>query len=146
VTALVEEVRTTVSDLRHDNVASIVEQAYQVAAEAVGSGPEISVAIEEHRPPRPAVAVELRAILAEAVRNAVEHSQASALRIEGEVDRDRGRISIVDNGRGFDPSQLPKGHYGLLGMRERAEEIGGTLTVDSSSVHGSRVTIAWEDH
>ena len=146
VTDLVEEVRTTVSDLRHDNVASIVEQAYQVAAEAVGSGPEISVAIEEHRPPRPAVAVELRAILAEAVRNAVEHSHASALRIEGEVDRDRGSISVIDNGRGFDPSQLPKGHYGLLGMQERAEEIGGTLTVDSSSADGSRVTIAWEDH
>ena len=146
VTALVEEVRTTVSDLRHDNVASIVEQAYEVAAEAVGSGPEISVDIEEHRPPRPAVAVELRAILAEAVRNAVEHSQASALRIEGEVDRDRGRISVVDNGRGFDTSQLPKGHYGLLGMRERAQEMGGTLTVESTSDHGSRVTIAWEDH
>ncbi|MDJ0497271.1 MAG: histidine kinase [Acidimicrobiia bacterium] len=146
VTDLVEEVRTTVSDLRHDNVASIVEQAYEVAAEAVGSGPEISVDIDEHRPPRPAVAVELRAILAEAVRNAVEHSRASALRIEGEVDRDRGRISIIDNGRGFDSSQLPKGHYGLLGMRERAAEIGGTLTVESTSGQGSRVTIAWEDH
>ena len=55
-------------------------------------------------------------------------------------------ISVIDNGRGFDPSQLPKGHYGLLGMQERAEEIGGTLTVDSSSADGSRVTIAWEDH
>jgi signal transduction histidine kinase len=146
VTALVEEVRTTVSDLRHDNVASIVEQAYEVAAEAVGSGPEISVAIQEHRPPRPAVAVELRAILAEAVRNAVEHSHASALRIEGEVDRDRGRISVIDNGRGFDPTALPKGHYGLVGMQERAEEMGGKLTVDSTSGRGSRVTIAWEDH
>ncbi|MDJ0923413.1 MAG: histidine kinase [Acidimicrobiia bacterium] len=146
VTALVEEVRTTVSDLRHDNVASIVEQAYEVAAEAAGSGPEISVAIEEHRPPRPAVAVELRAILAEAVRNAIEHSHASVLRIEGEVDRDRGRISVFDNGRGFDPSDLPKGHYGVLGMRERAAEIGGTLTVDSGDEQGSRVTITWEDH
>ena len=146
VTALVEEVRTTVSDLRHDNVASIVEQAYEVAAEAAGSGPEISVAIREHRPPRPAVAVELRAILTEAVRNAIEHSQASILQIEGEVDRDRGRISVVDNGRGFDPSELPKNHYGVLGMQERAAEFGGSLTVESDEKSGSRVTIAWEDH
>ncbi len=144
VTALVEEVRTTVSDLRHDNVASIVEQAYEIAAEVAGAGPELTIAINEHRPPRPAVAVELRAILTEAVRNAVEHAGATTLRIEGEVDRDRGRISIADNGRGFDPTDLPKGHYGVMGMRERAAEIGGTLTIESTGDGGSSVTIAWE--
>lgn len=145
VTDLVEEVRTTVADLRHDYVASIVEQAYEVAAEAAGTGPEISVSIEEHRPPRPAVAVELRAILSEAVRNAVEHSHASTIHIEGEVDRDRGRIAVVDDGKGFDPAVLPKGHFGVLGMQERAQEIGGTLTVESRVDAGSRVTITWED-
>lgn len=144
VTALVEEVRTTVSDLRHDNVASIVEQAYEIAAESAGSGPEIRISIREHRPPRPAVAVELRAILTEAVRNAVEHAGATLLRIEGEVDRDRGRISIQDDGTGFDPESLPKGHYGVLGMSERANEIGGTLNIESSPNGGSRITIAWE--
>jgi signal transduction histidine kinase len=144
VTALVEEVRTTVSDLRHDNVASIVEQAYEIAAAAAGSGPDISISIEEHRPPRPAVAVELRAILTEAVRNAVEHSGGSTLAITGEVDRDRGKISIEDNGDGFDPTNLPEGHYGVLGMRERAAEIGGALNIDSSPNRGSRVTITWE--
>ncbi len=144
VTALVEEVRTTVSDLRHDNVASIVEQAHEIAAASAGSGPEINISIREHRPPRPAVAVELRAILTEAVRNAVEHSGATRLDIEGEVDRDRGRITVADNGQGFDPSELPTGHYGVLGMRERATEIGGTLTIDSTGIGGSRVTIAWE--
>ncbi len=144
VTALVEEVRTTVTDLRHDNVASIVEQAHEVAAAAAGAGPEITISINEHRPPRPAVAVEIRAILTEAVRNAVEHSGATRLDIEGDVDRDRGRITIADNGTGFDPGELPKGHYGVMGMRERAEEIGGTLTIDSSGNTGSRVTISWE--
>ncbi|MCP4309387.1 MAG: hypothetical protein GY926_21150 [bacterium] len=144
VTALVEEVRTTVSDLRHDNVASIVEQAYEIAAESAGSGPEIRIAIREHRPPRPAVAVELRAILTEAVRNAIEHAGATMLRIEGEVDRDRGSISIHDDGTGFDPADLPKGHYGVLGMSERAAEIGGRLEIESSPGAGSRITIAWE--
>lgn len=144
VTALVEEVRTTVSDLRHDNVASIVEQAYEIAAESAGSGPEIRIAIQEHRPPRPAVAVELRAILTEAVRNAVEHAGATLLRIEGTVDRDRGSISIYDNGHGFDPADLPPGHYGVLGMSERAAEIGGTLDIQSSPTTGSCITIAWE--
>jgi signal transduction histidine kinase len=144
VTSLVEEVRTTVADLRHDNVASIVEQAYEIAAESAGTGPEITIAIEEHRPPRPAVAVELRAILTEAVRNAIEHSTATTLRIEGEVDRDRGRLTITDDGSGFDPSELPKGHYGVMGMRERATEFGGVLSIDSSPGRGSRVTIAWE--
>jgi signal transduction histidine kinase len=144
VTALVEEVRTTVSDLRHDNVASIVEQAHEIAAASAGARPEIQIAIKEHRPPRPAVAVEIRAILTEAVRNAVEHSGATRLTIEGEVDRDRGTITVADNGHGFNPEQLPTGHYGVLGMRERANEIGGTLTIDSAGSQGSRVTIAWE--
>jgi signal transduction histidine kinase len=144
VTALVEEVRTTVSDLRHDNVASIVEQAYEIAAEAAGVGPHISIAIREHRPPRPAVAVELRAILTEAVRNAIEHSGASTLTISGEVDRDRGQISIEDDGRGFDPATLPQGHYGVMGMHERASEFGGSLTITSSPNLGSSITIAWE--
>ncbi len=144
VTALVEEVRTTVSDLRHDNVASIVEQAHEIAAATAGAGPEIHVSIREHRPPRPAVAVEIRAILTEAVRNAIEHSTATTLTIEGEVDRDRGQITVADNGLGFDPSELPTGHYGVLGMRERAAKIGGTLTIDSAGSQGSRITIAWE--
>jgi signal transduction histidine kinase len=90
------------------------------------------------------VAVELRAILTEAVSNAIEHSSATSLSIEGEVDRDRGRITISDNGAGFDPSNLPAGHYGVLGMKERAEEIGGTLTIESNPTRGSRVTITWE--
>jgi signal transduction histidine kinase len=144
VTALVEEVRTTVTDLRHDNVASIVEQAYEIAAAAAGSGPDISIAIQEHRPPRPAVAVELRAILTEAVRNAIEHAGASTLTISGEVDRDRGRIRVEDNGRGFDSMDLPRGHYGVLGMQERASEFGGTLSIESSPSKGSSITIAWE--
>jgi len=144
VTALVEEVRTTVADLRHDNVASIVEQAHEIVASEAGSGPDIHIAIQEHRPPRPPVAAELRAILTEAVRNAMEHSGATQLTIEGEVDRDRGSITVSDNGRGFDPNELPAGHYGVLGMRERAAEIGATLVIDSSRTRGSRVTIAWE--
>ncbi len=144
VTSLVEEVRTTVRDLRHDNVASIVEQAHEIVASEAGSGPEITISIQENRPPRPAVAVELRAILTEAVRNAIEHSGATSLSIEGDVDRDRGSITITDNGSGFDPDELPTGHYGVLGMRERARQIGGALSIDSDPVRGSRVTITWE--
>jgi signal transduction histidine kinase len=144
VTSLVEEVRTTVRDLRHDNVASIVEQAHEIVASEAGSGPEITISIQENRPPRPAVAVELRAILTEAVRNAIEHSGATSLSIEGDVDRDRGSITITDNGSGFDPDELPTGHYGVLGMRERARQIGGALSIDSGPMRGSRVTITWE--
>jgi signal transduction histidine kinase len=144
VTALVEEVRTTVADLRHDNVASIVEQAHEIAAEIGGTGPDITVSIQEHRPPRPAIAVELRAIMTEAIRNAVEHAAATRLSIEGDVDRDRGKITVSDNGRGFDPNDLPKGHFGVVGMRERAGQLGGTLEIESAPGRGCRVTIAWE--
>jgi signal transduction histidine kinase len=39
---------------------------------------------------------------------------------------------------------LPQGHYGVLGMRERAAEFGGALSIESSPSTGTRVTIAWE--
>lgn len=144
ITALVDEVRTTVADLRHSSVASIIEQAHEIAAEHGAAGPEISIAIDEIRPPRPGIAVELRAILTEAVRNAVEHSNTDVIEIEGMVDRDRGRLSIIDQGCGFDPNDLPPGHYGVVGMKERATAFGGNLTLASTPELGTRVTITWE--
>jgi signal transduction histidine kinase len=54
------------------------------------------------------------------------------------------RLSVRDDGRGFDPEGQASGrngHFGILGMRERAEEMGGTLAIESEPGRGSEVTV-----
>ena len=52
------------------------------------------------------------------------------------------RLSVSDNGRGFDPQQqIADGHFGLLGMRERADQINGTLTIESANERGTQIAI-----
>jgi signal transduction histidine kinase len=49
---------------------------------------------------------------------------------------------VRDDGRGFDQSaQSSNGHFGLIGMRERAERIGGTLHIASSSATGTEIVV-----
>jgi signal transduction histidine kinase len=142
-TELAENVRRTVADLRHEEVDSLVEQAHRLIGEVDGEGPAVIVDIEERRTPRAAVATQIGAIMTEAVRNAVEHAGAKSIRIAGTVDRDWGTLTIQDDGSGFDTGTSPPGHYGLIGMRERAAGVGATLTIESTSDAGTKVVVAW---
>ncbi len=120
---LVEEVRTTVTRLRSAETPSLREWADSLAADAPAEGPSFIVEIDETEAPRQPEATELAAIMAEAVRNAIEHAGATTIRIEGFVRRDRGSFSVIDDGRGFDLEMRSHQRYGLIGMQERAETI-----------------------
>ena len=77
--------------------------------------------------------------------NALRHGKATSLKVAGSVESDKLRISVRDNGCGFDPETCPgiaQGHFGLLGIRERVEEFEGELTIDSKPGKGTKVTIA----
>ncbi len=143
VTALIENIRHTAADLRHEPVKSLVEQAHRVAAAMGADAPALLIDIDERRPPRPSVAGDLGAIMAEAVRNATVHADAKSIRIEGYVDHDRGTLSVIDDGRGFDPKERPGSHFGLTGIEERAEDIGARLEIESEKGHGARITVSW---
>ena len=60
------------------------------------------------------------------------------------MDGESGTLRIRDDGVGFDPAGEASGRYGLIGMRERAGEIGAELTLDSNAADGTTVTVAWE--
>ena len=66
------------------------------------------------------------------------------VRIEGSVDRDRVLLRVKDDGVGFDPNAEPSGRYGLVGMRERAKEIGADLDIVSNDGIGTTVTVTWD--
>lgn len=79
-------------------------------------------------------------IAQEALTNAIRHSRATRVSII--LERCEGQVVVVieDNGIGFDPVlALHSGRLGLLGMRERAEMLGGTLIVESSEGKGTTV-------
>lgn len=81
-------------------------------------------------------------VVQEAMTNVVRH--ASATRVDVLVERcgDRVTVMVEDDGVGFDPDQVQRGeHFGLLGMRERAESLGGILTVESAPGVGTTVVV-----
>jgi signal transduction histidine kinase len=93
----------------------------------------------EAREMHPIVRDEVYRIGYEAIRNAGAHSKGSRLEVELSYAQDLS-LRVSDNGRGIDPNASTKGRFGLVGMRERAERIGGRLTL-SSSPGGTEVTL-----
>ena len=80
-------------------------------------------------------------VVQESLTNATRHAQATAVHIrlgvrEGELD-----LRVADNGCGFDPRADHAGHYGLLGMRERAQRVGGRLELKSRPGDGTEVRV-----
>ena len=56
---------------------------------------------------------------------------------------DRAAMSITDDGSGFDTAQIPPDHLGLGIMRERADDIGAAITIDSKPGFGTQIEICW---
>jgi signal transduction histidine kinase len=78
----------------------------------------------------------------EAINNAVRHAEANRIDVALNFDTRSVRLSIRDDGRGFDADrQVADGHFGLIGMRERAAQIGGVLTIDSALERGTQIVI-----
>jgi signal transduction histidine kinase len=80
----------------------------------------------------------------EAITNALKHADASVLRIHLTTTRDRISLTVSDDGGGFTPSAAPDGrtgHFGLMGMGERTERIGGKLHITSQPGKGTTIRI-----
>ena len=85
-------------------------------------------------------------IVQEALTNVVRHAQASRVDIVLKWDNNKLITIIEDNGCGFDPrSVVEKNRLGLLGMRERAEMVGGSLVVESSEDAGTTILVEVPD-
>jgi signal transduction histidine kinase len=89
----------------------------------------------------PALEAGLYRIAQEALANAVKHAHASAVRIRVAETEDGVRLTIEDDGRGFDPTDPQTSGFGLTGMRERAELLHGTLTIESRPGKGTTVRV-----
>jgi signal transduction histidine kinase len=90
----------------------------------------------------PAVEAEIVSIAAEAMTNARRHSGCRIVWVACVHDPRELRVGVRDDGQGFDLSQAsPMGHWGLVGMRERASAIGARLTITSALGAGTEVVL-----
>jgi signal transduction histidine kinase len=120
-----------------------LDVALRKAAEAVALRMGAAVQVECTGTPRISATARqaLERIVREATGNAVRHGQAEKLRIEIEANS-RLRVTIVDDGRGFDTARDRKpDSFGLVSMRERAEGLAGELTVRSQPGEGTTVEV-----
>jgi signal transduction histidine kinase len=77
----------------------------------------------------------------EALTNVARHADARSLRVALTHDNRQLKLAIIDDGRGFDPAAVNGMHYGLKGLRERAEMIGATLEVYSRPEQGTTIRL-----
>ena len=92
----------------------------------------------------PLVEVQLVRILQEALTNVRKHANAGCVRIAFNLEDGWARVIVHDDGRGFDPGESfadTEEHIGLRVMRERAEEVGGSLSLQSASGHGTELVV-----
>jgi signal transduction histidine kinase len=101
------------------------------------------------RPLRPLVRDEVYRIGREALINAFRHASAKNIELELRYSYRQLHMLIRDDGRGIDPQVLAagrEGHWGLSGMRERADRIGARFHVSSAPAAGTEVDLAIPSH
>ncbi|AIM16229.1 histidine kinase [Bacillus sp. X1(2014)] len=99
----------------------------------------INLGLEKRLPSNYEVA--LFRLIQESVQNALKHAQACQIKVQLEITESAVRVEIKDNGKGFDLSQKKSNSFGLIGMRERVDLLGGEITFDSKIGKGTTVKI-----
>ncbi len=138
------EMRALIFELRPGNVEeSGLIGALKTHTAGLAGRIGLPVVLDADLDTRPPIEVEetLYRIAQEALHNTVKHAGAHQVTIEVCRVSDGVRLKVVDDGRGFDPSQVPDGHLGLAGMRARAEKLGGRIAVKSTLGHGTSIEV-----
>jgi signal transduction histidine kinase/ligand-binding sensor domain-containing protein len=145
---VIEEGRVAVRGLRSSRgAAHDLEEAFAGVREELAEAGHIEyrVTIEgEVRPLHPMVRDEVYRIGREALVNAFRHARAGIVELELDYAPNRLRLHVRDDGRGIDPevaSSGTDGHWGLAGMRERAEKIGAQFTIRSRQGAGTEIEL-----
>jgi signal transduction histidine kinase len=86
-----------------------------------------------------AAAGELMRIVREALTNVRKHADATTVHVAARVAAGSLEVTVADNGRGFESAELRASTYGIQGMNERAELVGGSLQVSSRRADGTTV-------
>lgn len=150
----ITESRDAIQNLRseplgdRDLAESLTANCQELAASHNGSGPvpKFHIIVEgERRNLAPTLQEDVYSIAREVLRNAFRHSEAQRIETEIRYGVREFRLRVRDDGKGIGPAVLEKGgkagHWGLSGMRERAEQIGAQLSLWSQCGAGTEVQL-----
>ena len=138
-----EEVREIINDLRPQlvdqlGVTKAIKAMLRKVSGVIGIESEIdeidSVFSEDDE-------ITVYRIVQELMNNAVKHSKASDVIVKIKRSAESVRITVEDNGSGFDPDSVSSDSFGLIGLKERTNLIGGDLTISSQLGEGTKVKI-----
>jgi signal transduction histidine kinase len=147
------EGRDAIRDLRSPAPAArgLAEEITSLGEELVANGNnrdpvQFRVVVEgSTQTLHPNVQIEIFRIAREALRNAFSHSHARRIETEVAYGSNLFRLRVRDDGKGLDPKVLNRaewiGHWGLAGMRERAQRLGGELEVWSEPGAGTEIEL-----
>ena len=151
----VNELRSAVWEMRSLSLrGGSFSAALQRVVERVGDGHPAKITIHAEGPLNGLpefVSGNLLMMVQEALRNARHHANAANISVDIRTTGPGAPIRLVvgDDGAGFAPGSQKgpeQGHYGIVGMRERAERLGGSLRVESSPGHGTRIVAEVSRH
>jgi signal transduction histidine kinase len=138
------EARQAITTLRADSGATTTAEALAGYLEEFDHVSELDLEVDqdEQLPEvSPKVRAELLRVVQESLNNVRKHSGATKVHVSMMYRDGMFAIRIEDNGKGFDPSTTPEGHFGVAIMRERAESVGGTFEVTSVPGYGTQIEV-----
>jgi len=143
------DARNAISNLRENNMGELEDSLRREIDRFEAATGIPCVFHAEQTPPLPdSVKETILRTLSETLTNIARHAQASEAAVKLSVTQSLSNIEaqslvleIKDNGIGFDPQNIPSGHYGLLGIRERIRLIGGQLTLNTAPGQGTIIAI-----
>jgi len=142
------DARRSLAGLRRQDSSSGLAPALAQSARQLteANGVRLKLNVGENHCHLPAeVEYNLLRIAQEAVLNAVKHSNARTLQVTLNSSAERLALIVNDDGAGFDCSDsAPVGHYGLIGMKERAAQIGADLDIKSTPGQGTTISVVME--
>ncbi len=143
-----DEARRAVWNLRQSSTnAPAIDRLLGQMAQQASHASRVPVRFEPSGKPAAMDALvehDLVMVAREAVYNAVRHAQPHEVRLQVNFERTRIRLRVLDDGCGFDPDEVfsaASDHFGLIGMRERTERLGGRFEVRSTRGNGTELSV-----
>jgi signal transduction histidine kinase len=143
--AAVQEMRSLIFELRPaeleaDGLTATLRKHLEVLRRVYAT--EIAFKESGWVRPQPAVELEIFRIAQEALNNALKHAQAGRIEVDLALTKATARLAVSDDGAGFDPAdaKLRATRLGITSMEERAEALGGQLSIESGP-QGTRVEL-----
>lgn len=133
------EVRRSVQTMRGDEFD--LEDAIATLIHSIQQNPSLRLHLDLHLPPLPTqIGHQLYCIIQEGLTNVQKHAQATTVLLKGKQNSDGITIVLEDDGQGFQVQAEQTG-FGLRGMQERAQILGGWFTVHSSPGEGTSLQV-----